>query len=324
MTGLSAMGVMPSYYDLPVCWISSSAERDAYRSAELVGTFTEAYHPRVGSTNLRLEGDTIMKNRRISGFVLFLTPMLLVPALLCAQSPFDGTWHTKLEQSKLSPKPIVFSTQNAMYDCSSCSPKIHVKADGQDQPVSGQPYDTISVREVDSTSLEITAKKGGKAEFEQTRTVSDDGNTLTVKTTSHPKNSDQVVTGEATLSRIGKAPAGANGTSGSWRIGKINQSENGRTTTYKSNGDELSMSTPTGESYTAKLDGKEYAVKGAYGYDSVSLKRVDDRTIEETDKRDGKTVTVTKITVSPDGKKMTSVLTSTLTGRTSTYVAEKQ
>jgi hypothetical protein len=34
----------------------------------------------------------------------------------------------------------------------------------------------------------------------------------------------------------------------------VNESQNGLTTTYKSNGDELSMSTPTGQSYTAKLD----------------------------------------------------------------------
>jgi hypothetical protein len=37
-----------------------------------------------------------------------------------------------------------------------------------------------------------------------------------------------------------------------WRLDKINESENDLTTTYKSNGDELTMSTPTGESYTAK------------------------------------------------------------------------
>ena len=274
---------------------------------------------------IRLEGDTIMKKiRRISGFVLLLAPMLLAPALLSAQSPFDGTWRTDMEQSRLSPKPFVFLIQNGVYECSSCSPKIHVKADGQDQSVSGQPFDTISVRVVDSKSIEITQKKGGKAWSEGTRTVSDDGNTLTMKMTRHPQNSDQVTTAEVTFSRIGKAPAGANGTSGSWRIAKVNESENEVTTTYKSNGDELSMSTPTGKSYTAKLDGKDYPLKGAYGYDSVSLKRVDDRTIEETEKRDGKVVFVSKMTVSPDGKKMTSVVTNNLTGRTSTYFAEKQ
>jgi hypothetical protein len=84
------------------------------------------------------------------------------------------------------------------------------------------------------------------------------------------------------------------------------------------------MSTPTGVSYTAKLDGKDYPVKGSYTFNSVSLKRVDDRTIEETDKRDGKIVGIYKMSIAPDGKKMTVVATSKVTGRTSTYVAEKQ
>jgi hypothetical protein len=249
---------------------------------------------------------------------------LLAPASLLAQSPFDGTWRTNMDQVKISPKPIVFSLDKGMYDCSSCSPKIHVKADGQDQPVTGQAYDTINVREVDPKSIAVTTKKNGKKVSEQTRTVSDDGNTLTVKTTAHQQNSDQTVTAEVTATRVGKASAGANGTSGSWRINEVKESENGLTTTYKSSGDELSMSTPTGQSYTAKLDGKDYPVKGAYFFNSVSLKRIDDRTIEETDKRDGKVVEVAKITVSPDGKKMTVVATDKLTGRTSTFVAEKQ
>ena len=95
-------------------------------------------------------------------------------------------------------------------------------------------------------------------------------------------------------------------------------------TTYKSNGDDLTMSTPTGESYTAKMDGKDYPVKGTYTYNSVSLKRIDDRTIERTDKRDGKVIEVSKITVEPDGKTMTVFQTNKLTDRTSTWVAEKQ
>jgi hypothetical protein len=40
-------------------------------------------------------------------------------------------------------KPYTFSVNNGMYDCRSCIPTINVKADGQDQSVSGQPYDTI-------------------------------------------------------------------------------------------------------------------------------------------------------------------------------------
>jgi hypothetical protein len=256
---------------------------------------------------------------RLFAFMLFLTP-----ALLFAQSPFDGTWRTNMDQAKISPKPVTASVKNGVYDCSTCSPTIHVTADGQQQPVTGQPYDTISVREIDAKSVEFTTKKNGKPVYEQIRTVSDDGKTLTLKTTRHPPDSDETITGEVSATRTEKAPVGSNGTSGSWRINKINESENGLLTTYKSNGDELTMSTPTGESYTAKLDGKDYPSKGAYTYNSVSLKRVDDRTFEETDKRDGKVIEVSKITVTHGGKTMTSVTTNQLTGRTSTYIAQKQ
>jgi hypothetical protein len=105
---------------------------------------------------------------------------------------------------------------------------------------------------------------------------------------------------------------------------KVRESENGLSVTYKSSGDEFSMSDPTGASYTAKLDGKDYPVKGDYGYNAVSLRRIDERTIEETDKRDGKVVWVTKLTVSADGKKMMAVFTDKVRGGTGTYFYEKQ
>lgn len=261
---------------------------------------------------------------RAVALAMFLTVVLLVPISLFAQSPFDGAWHTDMGQSKLSPKPVVFSVKSGTYDCSSCNPQIHVKADGQGQSVTGQSYDTISVREIDSKSIEIKTRKNDKPVFEQTRTVSDDGKTLTVKNTSYRPGNDQKVTAEATYTRTAKTPAGSNGTSGSWRVSKVNVSENGVTTNYKSSGDELTMSAPSGEGYTAKLDGKDYPYKGAFFADTVSLKRINAHTIEETDKLNGQVVTVSKMTVSSDGKTMKVVSTATLTNRTSTYVATKQ
>jgi hypothetical protein len=261
---------------------------------------------------------------RFAAYALFLVAAMWAPTLSFAQSPFDGAWRTNLSQSKLSPKPNVFYLSQGWYHCTSCNPQIDVKADGQDQAVTGQSYDTISVREVDPRSIAVTTKKGGTVEFEQTRTVSNDGKTLTVKTTSHPMTSSQPVITTSTATLVGIAPSGVHATSGSWRLAKVEQSENGLTTTYKSSGDALSMSQPTGESYTAKLDGTDAPVKGAYTYNSVSLKRIDAHTIEETDKRDGTVVGVSKMTVSPDGKKMTVVYTNKLTDRTSTYVATKQ
>ena len=56
----------------------------------------------------------------------------------------------------------------------------------------------------------------------------------------------------------------------------------------------------------------------------VSLKRIGNDTIEETDKRDGKVVGVSKMTVSADGKWITVEYTNKQRGTTTTYKMEKQ
>ena len=258
----------------------------------------------------------------ISG--LFFMTALWIHSSAFAQSPFDGTWRTNLNQSKFSPKPIVAFLSEGWYHCTSCNPQLDVKADGKDQAVIDQSYDAISVREINSNSIELIRKKGSKIVSEQTRTASSDGKTLTVKSTEHPATGGAAVTAEVKAVRIGIAPAGINRTSGSWKIIKVQQSDNALITMYKTHGDEFTMTEPTGETYTAKFDGNDYPVKGAYDYNTVSLKRMDSSTIEETDKRDGIIVDISRMTVSPDGKKMTVVDTNTMTDRTSTYIAEKQ
>jgi hypothetical protein len=68
--------------------------------------------------------------------------------------------------------------------------------------------------------------------------------------------------------------------------------------------DVLVMSDPTGDSFTAKFDEKEYPFKGDPGVTAVSLKKIDENTIEETDIRKGKVITVTRMTVDRNGKMM--------------------
>ena len=247
-----------------------------------------------------------------------------LPVMLFAQSPFDGTWKTNMAESKLSQKPYVYSVNNGIYDCESCAPKINnVKADGQDQPVTGQTYDTIAVQVTDANTIHVTGKKAGKPEFEQTRTASQDGKMLTLSGTTYPADGSQPFKVEVKFIRLSKGPDGSNATSGSWRVQNINEDAAGLTGTWKSSGGGLSLSTPTGYGWEAKLDGKENPVKGTYANYTVSLKQLGDRSIEATYKRDGKIESVEKITVSPDGKKMTTVADNKLTGRISTYIAEK-
>ena len=58
--------------------------------------------------------------------------------------------------------------------------------------------------------------------------------------------------------------------------------------------------------WTAKFDGKDYPVKGDADRDTVSLKKIDDNTIEVTNKKDGKVTNTMKIVVAKDGKSRTN------------------
>ena len=258
--------------------------------------------------------------KKLLWFVLWFFPVLVF-----AQSPFDGTWKTNMTASKLSQKPYEFSVNNGIYDCESCSPKVkNLKADGQDQSVTGQNYDTLAVRVTEANSIHVTGKKAGKPEFEQTRTASEDGKTLTVSSTNYPADGSASYKSESKWTRVSKGPAGSNATSGSWRIQTVNEDNAGLVTTWKGDGSKLSMSTPTGVSWEAKLDGKEYPVKGTYANETVSVKPLGERSIEATYRRDGKLESVDKITVSADGKQMTTVSDNKRFGRVSTFVDEKQ
>ena len=84
------------------------------------------------------------------------------------------------------------------------------------------------------------------------------------------------------------------------------------------------MTTPTGQSYTAKLDGTEAPYKGDPGTDGVSVKMMGKNTLEETDKRGDKVISVSKMTLEPDGKTAKIMVDDKLHGSTSQFVAVKQ
>jgi len=94
--------------------------------------------------------------------------------------------------------------------------------------------------------------------------------------------------------------------------------------TFKVEGDSLSMTNPTGQSYVAKLDGTDAPYKGDPGITSVSVKSRGENTIEETDKRDGKVINIARMTVGSDGKTMTLKVEDKLRGSNSQFTATKQ
>jgi hypothetical protein len=257
-------------------------------------------------------------------FALFV--FFFAPIFANAQSAFDGVWKFDINKAQLPKKPDVYLLQDGTYHCNTCVPPIVVKADGQDQKVTGHPYfDTISVKVVDDHTVELTQKKDGKVNGTSKSTVSSDDNTLRFEFSDSSASNSDPVTGKGESARVAKGPAGSHAISGSWRTTKLaHLSDNALLVTFKLEGDSFSMSNPTGQSYTAKLDGTDAPFKGDPGTTSVSVKRLGKNSIEETDKRDGKVIAVSRITVGADGRSMNITFTDKLHGTTSEFPAVKQ
>ena len=259
--------------------------------------------------------------------------LLLVPlgALLLAmpgtaQSVFNGTWKVDMNKVDLPKKPDVYVLQNGMYACKTCVPPYNIKADGTDQPVTGHPYvDSIAIKVVSDHEIQETDKKGGKVVGTSTSTVSADGKTIafTFKDSSDT-NGGPPITGKGEAMRVAAGPAGSHAISGSWRTSKLESlSDNAIVWTYKVSNNEVTMTTPTGQSYTAKMNGPDAPMKGDPGITSVSVKTMGN-TYEETDKRDGKVISVFKLTVAADGKTAKATAEDTLQNKTTGFDAVKQ
>ena len=63
--------------------------------------------------------------------------------------------------------------------------------------------------------------------------------------------------------------------------------------------------------WTAKFDGKDYPVKGDPGRDAVSVKKVDDYTLDISNKKGGKVTTTIHAVYAKDGKSRTETVTGT-------------
>ena len=111
---------------------------------------------------------------------------------------------------------------------------------------------------------------------------------------------------------------------GSWRPIKASRSRNGSLIKYKCTKEAFSAETPLGEKYTARFDGKYYPVEDDPGHTMVSAKLLDARTVELTSKRHRKIVSVSRLSVTPDGKLIHAVFENKEANSILTFNFEKQ
>jgi hypothetical protein len=257
-----------------------------------------------------------------------LFAILLLPVLAwAAQSPFEGTWNFA---------PFEFGTevlllQDGIFQDSTADPSIKVRADGTDQPnPPDSKTDTVAVKVVDDTTVEVTIKRGGKVIEQNKHTVSADGKTIIkeFRLTPEAGTGRQPETGRWTLNRVAAGSTGSHAISGKWSVPGFTLA---RTVTFKSSPDGLIISSLFTAGKDIKVDGKDYPMRGIYGFQgtgggnpsiTVSLTQVNDRTISQTVKKDRKIEVEFTYTVSDDGKTLTEKKEEN--GTTTTDIATKQ
>lgn len=111
---------------------------------------------------------------------------------------------------------------------------------------------------------------------------------------------------------------------GTWKLneGKSKLDPEGpknHTVVYEAAGDKVKITVDgtaaegktTHSEWTGKFDGKDYPTTGEANTDARSYKKVDDRTLDFTGKRDGKAVISGRVVVSADGKTRTVTVSGT-------------
>jgi hypothetical protein len=254
---------------------------------------------------------------------IMLALAVLLPTAALAGSPFDGTWKTRIDSFKFSGAPDVFELKDGMFTCKSCVPPYTIKADGTMQKTTENPYrDHASLKITGPSSVEWTVQKSGKTLDVEKMTVSADGKTLTVADTSYAGAAPITTTSVET--RVAAAAAGSHPVAGSWQTDRVtDENAAGLIGTFAATDNGLKMEY-NGVVTDAKFDGKEYPAVGDPGHTMVTLKRVSDHQIEETDRRDGKVTDVTVWTVAADGKTMTGVDEDKIHGTKTSWMMDRQ
>lgn len=224
-----------------------------------------------------------------------------LPGIGSAQSAIDGTWKVDIASYSQPKKPVTYVLKDGVFSCASCPGQASIQADGRDHSVEGDSSrDTMSVKVRDARTLETISKKAGKVVSKVRMHVAADGKTMTRHSTD--TNNGRSSVEENSYTRVATGPAGAHWLSGSWRRTQIKKAT-ASLVTFKTSGDTLTMSSPHGGSYTAKLGGPPAPVAGDSAASTVTVVMKDANTMEETTHHNGKLFIVTTMQVEPDGKK---------------------
>jgi hypothetical protein len=144
----------------------------------------------------------------------------LVSGGACASTPFAGTWIADPGSTEFSLRPLELSIANGRYKRASCSVADETAADGEEHPLSGNPFfDSMSVRIVDASSIEVAQKSRGRTTWQGSYHVASDLKSMTLEFTDD--RPARTVTGTIRFEREGDPVAGAHALSGVWQARQL-------------------------------------------------------------------------------------------------------
>jgi hypothetical protein len=180
----------------------------------------------------------------------------------------------------------------------------------------------VAVTVISPSSIHIIEKKDGKRAAAFIYEVSTNGNTLTGKFEDY--TGSQVATGTFTETRRAAGPPGSHRVSGFWQPEQLHEANDAaRTYAYQATEDQFSMHW-NGQSYNANFDGKPYPVHGDPGKTMVTVKRLDARTVEETDHRQGKVTDQIRLAAASNGKTIEVTDNDVIHHQITTFTLDKQ
>ena len=253
-------------------------------------------------------------------FELLLVACLGTGALWAANDPFVGEWKLNPARSKLTDQMKVESVGANKYVFGFGGGSETIVVDGTDQP--GNFGSTLSVTVEGPDTGKVIRKKDGRMLITATWKLSKDGNTLTDDFTGIEPNGSTF-----NLNYVYRRTAGSSGFAGTWESTSetVNSVFVLQVRPYE--GDGLSFIDPSEEeTKNVKFDGKDYPNLGpnVVPGSASSVRRVNERTLEMTDKIDGKVMDAQQIELSSDLKTLTMTVHTVGRSEPNILVFERQ
>jgi hypothetical protein len=228
--------------------------------------------------------------------------MSAVCAAWAQESPFVGDWKLNPAKTRMPDEMKVESKGGDKYAFDFGGGVAEtIVADGSDQP--GRGGTTLSVRAGAPDTWIVERKKAGKLLLRGTWKLSQDGGTL--KDFYREFESDgSTVSMDYVYQRTG----GGSGFAADWQSVQETMNSPFPLQVKAYEGDGLTFASPVEQvTKNVKFDGKDYPNEGANADpgSSSSIRRVDEHTLEMTDKFKGKVTDTEQIELSRDGKTLT-------------------